>query len=130
MSRRVACRIVFMLQVASVGIVLAGPSERPAAAAEDVLPLPLSSLTRSDATGGGQITSLPAEEDEEPTAACWVASAGSCLCSAGTIEDLMTPDFMRVLLTIWRDSGHLTTIQWQERLREIDAACESWSAGP
>jgi hypothetical protein len=67
------------------------------------------------------------EDDDQPAGACWLASVGgapaSCLCSAGSIEDVMTPDFMRGLLTSWRDAGILTAGEWRVRLHEVDAAC-------
>lgn len=123
MSRTVARRIACMMLAASVCIVLAGASGRQSARAENVLTPPLAPLTGTDATAASHTVFSFSDEDDQPAAACWVASAGSCLCSAGTVEDLLTPDFMRFLLTNWRDAGQLTTRDWRERMRELDAAC-------
>jgi hypothetical protein len=122
-TRRIAC----MLLTVSVGIVFVGASARLAARAEELPKTPLAPLRGSDATAGNHNTFWLVEEEDQ--ASCWVAGAGSCLCSAGAVEDLLTPDFMRLLLTSWRDAGHLTTREWRERLREVDAACGSRSAG-
>ncbi len=73
------------------------------------------------------------EDDDQPAGACWLASVGapaSCLCSAGSVEDLITPDFMRSLLTNWRDVGLLTTGELRTRLDEVDAACGPRAVAP
>jgi hypothetical protein len=74
------------------------------------------------------------DDDNLPAGACWLAPVGGalgpCLCSAGSVEDLLTPDFMRVLLTSWRDAELLTTSEWQERLAEVDAACRPSMVAP
>jgi hypothetical protein len=74
------------------------------------------------------------EDDSQPAGACWLTSVGGaaepCLCSAGSVEDLLTPDFMRVLLTSWRNAGLLTTSEWRERLAEVNAACRTPMAAP
>jgi hypothetical protein len=123
-TRRIACMLL------TACIVLAGASARQAARAEDVLTPPLAPLTGTDSTAASRNTFSLVEEDGQLAAACWVASAGSCVCSAGAVEDLLTPDFMRVLLTNWRDAGRLTTREWRERVRELDAACGSQSVTP
>jgi hypothetical protein len=74
------------------------------------------------------------EDDNPPAGACWLPSVGGalgpCLCSAGSVEDLLTPDFMRVLLTSWRDAELLTAREWRERLAEVDAACRPQMVAP
>jgi hypothetical protein len=108
-------------------------------------------LTKPEPTeGSGRIASVPqatlarqgtvgamfshGEDDDQPAGACWLASVGgapaSCVCSAGFVEDLMTPDFMRGLLTSWRDAGVLTTGEWRVRLHEVDAACGPREVAP
>jgi hypothetical protein len=135
----------------SVGLILVGASARQAAREEGVPMASLALLTEADATAGS--SAVPAtrpvalsrhgaagamfshgEDDDQPAGACWLASAGgtqrSCLCSVGSIEDLVTPDFMRGQLTSWRDAGRLTTGEWRERLQEVDAACVPRSVAP
>jgi hypothetical protein len=140
-------RIARSLLTASAGLVLVGASAGRAARDEGVPMAPLARLTEADATAGsgplpaarpvalsGQVTAgamvSTGEDEDQPAWACWLASAGSCLCSTGSIEDLLTPDFMRVLLTSWRDTGRLTTGEWRERLQEVDVACVSRSVAP
>ena len=54
----------------------------------------------------------------------------TCVCSAGTVEDLLTPDFMRAVLVTWHDAGSLTAGELRERLQEVDAACGQPQAVP
>jgi len=151
MTRTHTRRIARTLLTSSVGLILVGASARWAAREEGVPMASLARLTEADATAGsGAVPAVrPAavsrhgaagavfshgEDDDQPAGACWLASAGgtqrSCLCSAGSVEDLLTPDFMRVLLTSWRDTGRLTTGEWRERLQEVDAACGSQRVAP
>jgi len=140
-------RIARSLLTASVGLALVGANAGRAARDEGVPMASLARLTDPDTTAGngplpgarpaalsGQVMVgaifSPVEDEDQPAVACWLAGAGSCLCSAGSVEDLLTPDFLRVLLTSWRDTGSLTTSEWRERLREVDAACGSHGAVP
>jgi hypothetical protein len=140
-------RVARSLLTASVGLVLVAASAGRAARDEGVPMAPLARLTEPDGTAGsGRLPAAwpaalsrqvmigavfsPGNDEDQPAGACWLAGAGSCLCSAGSIEDLLTPDFMRVLLTSWRDTGRLTAGEWRERLREVDTACGSRSVAP
>lgn len=143
-------RIARILLAASVGIVvlLDAGVRRPAqeedvpmsssggtirldatAGATSVLPTGSATLSRRDAGG---VTVSRGEDDDQPAAACWLASGGGaapfCVCSVGTAEDLLTPDFTRALLTAWRDAGSLSTSELYERLQEVDAACRREAA--
>jgi hypothetical protein len=145
--RRIAC----MLLTACVGLVLVGASQGQSAR-DGSIPIPSATRwTEPEPTkdGGPVSTARPAtlsrqiaveavfshgEDDNQPAGACWLASVGGavgpCLCSAGSVEDLLTPDFMRVLLTSWRDAELLTTSEWRERLAEVDAACRPPMVAP
>jgi hypothetical protein len=137
------------LLAVSVVLVLVGASARRSTRHEGV-PVPSDArLTESDATESRSLPAAPVtlsrqgavgpmfshgEDDDQPAGACWLTSIGGgpalCLCSAGSVEDLLTPDFMRVLLTSWRDAGRLTTGEWRERLQEVDAACRPGRVAP
>jgi hypothetical protein len=144
-------RIAYTLLTACVGLVMIDATVRQSARDGGA---PMQSAARSTkpqpTEGSSRISSVPpailsrqgtvgatfshGEDDDQPAGACWLASGGgapaSCLCSAGSIEDLMTPDFMRGLLTSWRDAGVLTTGEWQVRLHEVDAACGPREVAP
>ncbi len=144
-------RVARTLLAASIGIVLFGagagrpaPKEGvptssvarsirldPAAGAAPVLPTGSATLSRR---GAGRAVVSHGEDDDQPAGACWLASVGgappSCLCSAGSVEDLLTPDFMHALLTAWRDVGSLSTSELHGRLQEVDAACDRREATP
>lgn len=74
------------------------------------------------------------QDDDQPAGACWHASVGgappSCLCSAWTVEDLLTPEFLRTLLMAWHDAGSLSAGELHERLQEVDATCGPRDAMP
>ena len=136
-------RIACTLLTAFVGLVMIDATVRQSARDGGAPMQSAARLTKSESTeGSSRISSVPpatlsrrgtvatfshGEDDDQPAGACWLASVGaapaSCLCSAGSVEDLMTPDFMRSLLTSWRDAGVLTTGEWRVRLHEVDAAC-------
>lgn len=73
-------------------------------------------------------------EDDQPAEACWLACVGgalpSCVCSAGTIKTLLTPNDMRSLLASWRDAGTLSTSELHDPLQEVDVACGCWEGAP
>lgn len=138
-----ARRIAGLLLVASVGIALSGVVARRSAPEEDAPMPPVARPMQPDVEagaklvppggpatpsrqGGGGAVVRHGEDDDQPAGACWLAvvdGASSCMCSAGTIETLLTPDYMRALLAAWRDGGSLTTTELHARLREVDAAC-------
>jgi hypothetical protein len=145
--RRIAC----MLLTACVGIVLVGASLGQSAR-DGSIPVPsatrwtepeptkdrgsVSTARQATLSRQGAVGAMFSheEDDNQPAGACWLASVGGavgpCLCSAGSVEDLLTPDFMRVLLTSWRDAELLTTSEWQGRLAEMDAACRPPMVAP
>jgi hypothetical protein len=145
--RSIAC----MLLTACGGLVLVGASLGQSAR-DGSLPMPSATRwTEPEPTkdSGPVSTARPAtlsrqgavgamfshgEDDDQPAGACWLPSVGGavgpCLCSAGSVEDLLTPDFMRVLLTSWRDAELLTAREWRERLAEVDAACRPQMVAP
>jgi hypothetical protein len=137
-------RIACTLLTACVGLVVIDATVRQSARDGGTPMQSAARLTKPEPTeGSGRNSSVPqatlsrqgtvgatfshGEDDDQPAGACWLASVGgapaSCLCSAGSVEDLMTPDFMRGLLTSWRDAGLQTTGEWRVRLHEVDAAC-------
>ncbi|GAC1343432.1 MAG: hypothetical protein NVSMB18_19230 [Acetobacteraceae bacterium] len=142
-TRRLPRRAVRTLLAASVGIALFGAGVRRSAPEWDDPTASVTRLIRLDAMAGAAPVHSPpsrqadarvsygrvshGETDDQPAGACWLAHAGSvrevCLCSAGSVEDLLTPDFMRVLLASWRDAGQLTAGEWYGRMWEVDAAC-------
>lgn len=149
-STHTRLRIAYVLLTACVGTVLVGAS-LGRSARDGSIPMPSARWTEPEPTknSGPMSTARPAslsrqgtvgalfshgEDDNPPAGACWLASGGGalgpCLCSAGSVEDLLTPDFMRVLLTSWRDADLLTTSEWQERLEEVDAACRPPMVAP
>jgi hypothetical protein len=107
------------------------PNPEPTEGSGRIASDPQAALSRQGMVGA---TFSHGEDDDQPAGACWLASVGgapaSCLCSAGFVEDLMTPDFMRGLLTSWRDEGVLTTGEWRVRLHEVDTACGPREVAP
>jgi hypothetical protein len=150
-STHTRLRIAWVLLTACVGTVLVGASLGQSAR-DGSIPMPSATRwTEPEPTknSGPVSTARPAslsrqgtvgalflhgEDDNLPAGACWLPSVGGavgpCLCSAGSVEDLLTPDFMRVLLTSWRDAELLTTTEWQVRLAEVDAACRPHIVAP
>jgi hypothetical protein len=143
-------RIACTLLTACVGLVMIDATVRQSARDGGDPMQPAARLTKPQPTeGSSRAASVPQVtlsrqrtvgatfshgEDDQPAGACWLASVGgapaSCVCSAGSIEDLMTPDFMRGLLTSWRDAGMLTTGERLVRLHEVDAACGPREVAP
>ena len=143
-------RIACTLLTACVGLVMIDATVRQSARDGDTPMQSAARLTKPEPRErSSRIASVPqatlspqgtvatfshGEDDDQPAGVCWLASVGgapaSCLCSAGFVEDLMTPDFMRDLLTSWRDAGVLTTGEWRVRLHEVDAACGPHEAAP
>jgi hypothetical protein len=144
-------RIACTLLTACVGLVMIDATVRQSARDGGDPMQPAARLTKPQPTeGSSRAASVPqvtlsrqrtvgatfshGEDDDQPAGACWLASVGgapaSCVCSAGSIEDLMTPDFMRGLLTSWRDAGMLTTGERLVRLHEVDAACGPREVAP
>jgi hypothetical protein len=107
------------------------PNPEPTEGSGRIASVPQAALSRQGTVGA---MFSHGEDDDQPAGACWLASVGgapaSCQCSAGFVEDLMTPDFMRGLLTSWRDAGVLTTGEWRVRLHEVDAACGPREVAP
>ena len=123
------------LLVLAAGLALSGGvSRRPAP--EEGIPVPSAARPiRLDTLAGAvppregtaRTVVRHGKEDDQPAGACWLASLGgappSCVCSAGTIETLLTPDYMRALLAAWRDGGSLSASELHARLWEVNAAC-------
>lgn len=143
-ARACARRIAGILLVASAGIALSGVGARRVAPEEGVPmpsaappirldmrsgapPVPPGGSATPSRQGGVGAVVRHGEDDDQPAGACWLAvlagAPPSCVCSAGTIETLLTPDYMRALLAAWRDGGSLSTTELHARLREVDAAC-------
>lgn len=146
-----ARRIAGILLAAAVGIALFGvgagrpaPEEgapmpsvaRPVGldATAGTTPLPPTASATPSGAGVAEAAVRHGEDNDQPAGACWLARVGgappSCVCSAGTIETLLTPDYMRGLLVAWHDGGSLSAGELRGRLREVDAACGSREAAP
>lgn len=121
--RRIACTVL----AASVGFgLLEAGARRPAPQARIPTLPPVHQATSNAMMSHG-------EEDDQPAGACWLAHGGgasaACVCSVGSVEDLLTPDFMRVVLTNWRDAGRLTTGEWRGRMQDVEVACTQARVG-